>query len=166
MAADHFSERATPDDEHSELPVDPDTPRPLHLQPTALLWVFGGGIVGTGLRYWLEELWPTPSGGWPWATFGINLSGAFILGALLEGLALLGTDHGWRRRSRLLFGTGLCGSYTTYSTFALEISNLGHGGAIPLAIAYAATSVVGGVLTAWLGIVVAGSLFRGTGEVS
>ncbi|AZG48605.1 fluoride efflux transporter CrcB [Gordonia insulae] len=140
----------------SELPIDPDTPpRPLHLQPSALVWVFCGGIVGTGLRYWIEALWPTPDAGWPWATFVINLSGAFLLGALLGGLASLGADDGWRQRIRLLVGTGMCGSFTTYSTFALEISLLGRDGAWPTAVAYAVVSVVGGVLAAWVGIVLA-----------
>ncbi|ROZ93707.1 fluoride efflux transporter CrcB [Gordonia sp. OPL2] len=160
MAADHDRAHG-PGDDRPALPVDPDTPpRPLHRQPAALVWVFCGGIVGTGLRYMIEEAWPTTSGAWPWATFAVNLCGAFLLGALLAGLAHLGSDEGWRQRTRLLVGTGVCGSFTTYSTFALEISLLGRDGAVPTAIAYAVISVVGGVVAAWSGIVLADIGFR------
>jgi fluoride exporter len=167
MPGDHHTRRSLPDDDHPELPLDPDTPpRPLHLRPAALIWVLGGGAIGTGLRYVIEEAWPTASGGWPWATFVINVSGAFLLGVLLEGLTLLGDDDGWRQRVRLLIGTGICGAFTTYSTFALEVSLLGRDGAIPIAIAYAAVSVVCGMASAWAGIALAGRLLRRSGAVT
>jgi CrcB protein len=153
-----------PQDSHGELPSDPDvaalSPRPLHLRPSALAWVFAGGVVGTGLRYLVEELLPHDAAGWPWATFLINLCGAFILGGLLEGLARLGDDSGWRQRARLCAGTGGCGAFTTYSTFALEAVLLGRHGHVGMAIGYGVVSVVGGVVTAWLGIVCAASLHR------
>ena len=167
MPADHGTSSSAADDEHARLPLDPDTPpRPLHQQPAALVWVFCGGIVGTGLRYAIEEVWPTASGDWPWATFVINLAGAFLLGALLEGLTALGDDDGWRQRVRLLVGTGICGAFTTYSTFALETSFLGRDDAIPIAIGYAVVSVIGGMGTAWAGIALAGGLLRRSGEVT
>lgn len=152
------------DDSHGELPTDPDvsaTPgRPLHLRPSALGWVFAGGVVGTALRYEIESLLPHDGSGWPWATFLINLLGAFVLGGLLEGLARLGDDAGRRQRARLCAGTGGCGAFTTYSTFALEVVTLERHGHLATAIAYGGLSVVGGVVTAWLGIVVAASVHR------
>lgn len=154
--------RPTSDDSHIELPIDPDaspTPsRPLHLRPSALAWVFAGGVVGTALRYEIENLLPHDGAGWPWATFLINLSGAFILGGLLEALARLGDDSGWRQRARLCAGTGGCGAFTTYSTLALEAVLLGRHGHVETAIAYGVLSVVCGIVTAWLGIVVAASV--------
>ncbi len=154
------------DDSHAELPADPDvsvTPaRPLHLRASALAWVFAGGIVGTALRYVTEGLLPHEGAGWPWATFLINLAGAFVLGALLEGLARLGDDAGWRQRARLCAGTGGCGAFTTYSTLALEVVLLGRAGHTATAISYGVSSALGGVLTAWLGIVVAADVHRRT----
>jgi fluoride exporter len=151
-------------DSHAELPNDPDvvtTPsRPLRLQAAASAWVFVGGVVGTWLRYVIENALPQDGAGWPWATFLINLAGAFLLGALLEGLARLGEDVGWRQRARLIAGTGGCGAFTTYSTLALEMSILGKGGHVETAVGYGAASVIGGVLTAWLGIVVAADVHR------
>ncbi len=149
-------------DPHAELPTDPDAPakplRPLHLRPSAMAWVFAGGMAGTALRYYIELLLPHDGTAWPWATFLINLSGAFLLGGLLEGLARLGEDSGWRRRARLCAGTGACGAFTTYSTFALEIVLLGRHGHLGTAVSYGLASVVGGVVTAWLGIVVVASV--------
>jgi CrcB protein len=145
-------------DPHAELLTDPDAParplRPLHLRPSAMAWIFAGGIAGTALRYYVEKALPHDGASWPWATFLINLSGAFVLGGLLESLALLGDDSGWRRRARLCAGTGFCGAFTTYSAFALEIVLLGRHGHFGTALSYGLLSVVGGVVTAWLGIVV------------
>lgn len=53
-------------------------------------------------------------------TFAANVSGAFVLGATLETLTLLGPDGGWRRHARLFLGTGFCGAFTTYSALALR----------------------------------------------
>jgi CrcB protein len=122
--------------------------------------VFAGGVVGTALRYQVENLLPHDASGWPWATFLINLSGAFLLGGLLEALARLGDDAGWRQRARLCAGTGGCGAFTTYSTFALEVVALGRNGHVGTAIGYGALSVVGGIVTAWLGMVVAAGVPR------
>ena len=147
------------EDPHGELPVDPDAAsragRPLYLRASALAWVFAGGVVGTALRYGIEILLPHDASGWPWATFLINLGGAFILGALLEALARLGDDSGWRQRARLCAGTGGCGAFTTYSTLALETVLLSRNGHVGMAIGYGVLSVVIGIFVAWLGIVVA-----------
>lgn len=146
-------------DPHLELPVDPDSPgpqsRPLHLRPSSLALVFAGGVVGTGLRYWIERLLPHDGAAWPWGTFLINIVGAFVLGALLESLARMGDDSGWRLRARLCAGTGGCGAFTTYSAFALEAALLGRNGHVGTAVSYGVVSVVLGIVAAWLGIVVA-----------
>ena len=151
-------------DSHGELPSDPDvaarSSRPLHLRPSSVAWVFAGGVLGTALRYFVEALLPHDGASWPWATFLVNLAGAFILGTLLEALARLGDDSGWRLRTRLFAGTGGCGAFTTYSTFALEAVLLTRHGHAGTAIAYGLVGVVGGVLAAWLGIVAASAVHR------
>lgn len=146
-------------DSHSELPLDPDSTRPLHHRPVAWMWVFAGGFLGTGLRWLVEQAFPSSSGEWPWATYGVNIGGAFVLGALLEMLVWLGADSGWRQQLRLFAGTGLCGAFTTYSTLALEVSLVAHHGAPWVAAAYGLSSVVVGVLAAAGGIAVGGRVF-------
>ncbi|MCZ4517990.1 fluoride efflux transporter CrcB [Rhodococcus ruber] len=140
------------------MPVDLDAPepnRPLHLQPAAIAAVALGGLVGTGIRYGAESANPAVTGSFPFTTLVINLTGAFILGMLLERLALSGPDHGWRRRIRLCIGTGVLGSYTTYSSFALETVELLRDNRVVAAAVYMIVSVVIGTFAAGAGIVLA-----------
>lgn len=120
-----------------------------------------GGAVGTGLRAWLETTWPSQPGGWPWATFVINITGAFLLGLLLETMTRRGPDTGVRQLLRLGLGTGLLGGYTTYSTFSVETVALLRIGAVPVGIGYALASVLLGLLAALAGAALAGRQPRG-----
>jgi CrcB protein len=51
---------------------------------------------------------------------------------------------------RPLLGTGFCGALTTFSTFQLELLELGRNGHVPLAVGYLAASVAGGLLLVYL----------------
>lgn len=126
----------------------PTSSLPAYLRPSLLGLVTLGGAAGTTLRSALESGFGAGAGEFPWATFAINVSGALILGALLEALALVTADGGRRRALQLALGTGLLGGYTTYSTFILEAVALGRGGDLPLAMAYAGASVAVGFLAA------------------
>lgn len=146
-------------DRHSELPFDPDTPEqqqwPLHLRVGALGLVFVGGAAGTLGRHELSLIAPTRAHHWPWGTFVANMIGTFVLGVLLEALARLGPDDGWRRRMRILIGTGACGGLTTYSTLAVEADLLFRDRAAELAIGYLGTTLVAGLLATICGIALA-----------
>ncbi|MFY2791538.1 fluoride efflux transporter FluC [Rhodococcus sp. MALMAid1271] len=140
------------------IPVDPDgvdSSRPLHVQPVAIAVVALGGLVGTGIRYGAESAFSSGSGSFPFTTLVINLTGAFILGMLLERLVLSGPDAGWRRRIRLCIGTGVLGSYTTYSSFALETVELLRDHRVVAAGVYMTVSVIVGTFAAGAGIVLA-----------
>ncbi len=151
-----------------DLPFDPDVDddaaqmtapaRPLHLRPSALALVFIGGVIGTAMRYGIEIAIPQVIRGWPIATFSINLLGAFVLGVLLENTARRGADAGVRQRIRLFAGTGFCGAFTTYSTFALEAVLLTRDGHLSTALVYGISTVFLGALAAWAGIVVGASI--------
>ncbi|MCX6469355.1 MAG: CrcB family protein [Corynebacteriales bacterium] len=140
--------------------TDPDTPAPipLHRQVRAMLVVFGGGLVGTALRYAAEQLDPATAGHWPWATFVVNLVGATILGSLVGWLTVSGPDTGVRQRIRLLVGVGFCGSLTTYSAFALESDRLLAGADRVVGIAYVATTVIAGIVCAAIGFIASRSV--------
>ena len=145
--------------------VDPDVAdRLLHTRPPYLLLVLLGGGLGTFLRYLAEEVAPTPTGAWPWTTFWINVAGSFVLGALVAGLARGGPDQGWRRGVRLSVGTGICGGFTTYSTFIVEIDTLLRGGWVATALGYALVSVVVGIAAALTGMLLMRSGSRGRTE--
>jgi CrcB protein len=159
-------------DEFSSLPIDsdvgagPDTSAGA-LRVIRLLGelgiIFLGGTVGTALRALVEFLLP-PMSGLPIGTLLVNLVGAFVLGALLELLSLAGDDSGWRRRVRLLVGTGLLGGFTTYSAFALE--TLTVTGSVWLSVFYSVGSVVVGSALALLGIVVGRAIRPRAGQAS
>ena len=134
----------------------PTTPRRPHQDPRFLVLVLVGGALGTVTRYAIERAFPAAEGSWPWATFAINVVGAFVLGALLESLLRTGADEGWRRAVRVGVGTGVLGGFTTYSTFAVEADMLVRDGHALLAAGYAVGSVVLGVGAAVGGILAAG----------
>lgn len=117
-----------------------------------LALIFLGAAVGTSLRSALETAYGPGPDQWPWATFWINVGGALLLGALLEGIAASGRDAGWRRGLRLAAGTGLLGGFTTYSTFSLETVLLLRSGQWAIGVGYALASVTAGVLAALLGV--------------
>ncbi|NIC00867.1 fluoride efflux transporter CrcB [Halobacterium sp. R2-5] len=77
-----------------------------------LLLVAVGGAIGANLRYVVGITLPGL-----WGTFTANVTGCFLLGLLLyedRYISILAD------RSRVVFGTGLLSSYTTYSAFAVE----------------------------------------------
>ena len=125
------------------------------IRPGAIALVAVGGVVGTAARYGLARAVPTSTGGWPWATFVVNLVGAFVLGALLEALARSGAGVSIQQRIRLLVGTGFCGSLTTCSTFAVEIDLLVRNHDPGTAIGYLAASLIAGIAVTAAGIAAA-----------
>ena len=155
----------------SDVEVDDDPGRPVHLRASSLGLVALGGALGTGIREALALAWPAPAGGLPVTILAINLVGAFVLGTLLEALARRGPDEGRRRGIRLLVGTGVLGGFTTYSALATDTAVL-TGSALGLALAYAALSIAVGAVASLAGIATGGALHRrmvggrGTGAAS
>lgn len=123
-----------------------------------------GAAVGSSLRYLLSRAHPPPTGGWPLVTLGVNLGGALLLGLLVGWLLArsggrLGgiIDRDARpsssaERIRALLGTGVLGSFTTFSALAVEFGRLIEAGAPVVAAAYLFTSVAGGLLAAHVGL--------------
>jgi CrcB protein len=105
--------------------------------------VFVGGAIGTLARAGLATLTAPQPGHWPWATFVVNIAGAFILGfvttRLLERLPL----SAYRRP---LLGTGLCGGLTTFSTVQVETLHMIQRHHYALAATYTVVSVTAGLL--------------------
>lgn len=95
------------------------------------------------LRYLALSLFPMAvgSGAIPWTTLGINVAGSFALGALL----------GAEPAVRAAVGIGFLGGFTTYSTFSVELLGLLESGYVGRALGYAALSLAGGLLAAWIG---------------
>ena len=108
-----------------------------------------GGLLGAISRYllsqWINRQWQTS---FPLATFLVNLSGSFLLGALTAyHLAhySLSLDN-----LQLLLGMGYLGAFTTFSTFIYETISLSQQQK-KIAFLYSFLSIAGGLLSCWLG---------------
>lgn len=84
----------------------------------------------------------------PYGTLVVNLVGAFVLGVLVG--ASLSKD------AFRLWGTGLIGTFTTFSTWALESHRLGEDGEVRLGVVNFVISLIAGVTAAWAGRTVGG----------
>lgn len=114
------------------------------------LWIGLGGAIGSIFRYTLSLL-PIKSS-FPILTLITNLLGAFIIGVvvgLFEKQYLSSQIH-------LFLKTGLCGGFTTFSTFSLETLTLLENDMIFIAIVYALISVVGCIMGVYLGKMIVG----------
>ena len=125
----------------------------MRLDRRELAAIFVGGFVGAVLRAALVDALPDRPGQWPWATFLVNVAGAFALGYFATRLQERLPLSAYRRP---LLGTGLCGALTTFSTMQLELLRMLDRGDVALALAYATTSVVIG----FVGVALATNLVR------
>ena len=106
------------------------------------LFVGIGGFIGSVCRYLIGLIPLSPSNGFLVKTLVINVAGAFAIG-LIAAAAAKNADIS--PRIVLLLKTGICGGFTTFSTFALEISDLVRGGSWAAAAAYMLLSLILGV---------------------
>ncbi len=114
-----------------------------------MLWVSLGAIIGANARY-LVSVFVVQYLGKPgfFATLTVNLVGSFILG-LVAGF-ILGkldnTHHYW-----FLIAVGGLGSFTTFSTFSLDMLFLVQQQQFLYSILYAAVSIIAGLIFVYLG---------------
>jgi fluoride exporter len=138
--------------------VDPDldAPAPAGTARPArpLVWVAiaVGGILGTLARYGVSRAIHVAPGSFPWSTFTVNVTGSFVLGALLTLVI-----ERWppTQYVRPFAAIGFLGSYTTFSTWMVEADVLIKDGYAGIAIAYLAASLVVGLAAVAAGILVA-----------
>ena len=109
------------------------------------LFVFLGGGTGSVLRY-LVGLW-IGSAAFPWATFTVNAVGSLAIG-LFGGWA---SRFGWSESVRLSLTVGLCGGFTTFSTFSKESLALAQSGRWAVFAFYVVGSAVLGIVAVELG---------------
>ena len=120
-------------------------PTPLAAVPAVAL----GGALGGSARYAVDLLLPSGSGELPEATLAVNVVGSFLL-ALLLVLVL----EVWppTRHVRPFLAVGFLGSFTTFSTWMVELDQMLADGTTVLAVSYLAASLVAGVGAAVLGL--------------
>ena len=119
----------------------------------------GSALGGVG-RFWLSGFTAQRVGEtFPWGTLLVNVSGSFAIGLFV---ALTGPDGRWIVSPRLscFFTAGLCGGYTTFSSFSLQTLKLAQEGQVLYALANVAASVAFCLLAVWLGHLLGQALNR------
>lgn len=109
-----------------------------------------GGFIGTCLRFLVNQtvlyIWKAP---FPVATFIINIVGSLLLGIFF---GYLGRNGIVSPKLNALLIVGVCGGFTTFSTFAKESLTLASDGLFTTSFLYVVASVVLGIMAVWFGI--------------
>jgi CrcB protein len=110
-----------------------------------------GGAFGSVTRFWLNGLISEQLGpAFPWGTLIVNVTGSFLIGFFFTL-----TEPGGRAfassNTRQFFMTGICGGYTTFSSFSLNTLNLAREGEWFRAGANTVGSVTACLFAVWLG---------------
>lgn len=115
-----------------------------------LLFVGVGGAIGSILRYLISLAVKTNGAGFPWATFTANLLGCLAIGVIY---GISSRNPNFSQHLNLLLAVGVCGGFTTFSTFSRETVQLLQDGNHMTAILYIVGSVVLGVAAAAIGYI-------------
>ena len=116
-----------------------------------VLWISLAGAAGTTVRYLLTMAITQRFGAsFPAGTIVVNLTGCFIMAAVMTASAALG----WSATVRMVVTVGFLGGFTTYSSFNQETMMLWERGATSAAVLNLAVTLLGGLAAGWLGMVV------------
>ncbi|GAA1511003.1 fluoride efflux transporter CrcB [Kribbella lupini] len=107
--------------------------------------IAAGGVVGSLARYGVADAWPHQQGGFPWATFVVNVVGCFLIGVLLARITP--QTHPLLRP---FLGTGVLGGFTTFSTFAVDTDRLLPDHAV-VALVYFFGTLAAAMVAVWAG---------------
>ena len=126
--------------------------RPGHnpIRPRVVAATAAGGALGAPARYGVSKIIHVAPNAFPIATFVINLTGAFVLGAFITIVIERFPPNEY---ARPFVAIGFLGAYTTYSTLAVESATLVKNSHAALGIGYAVISVAAGLIVAYLGII-------------
>ncbi|WP_329406815.1 fluoride efflux transporter CrcB [Streptomyces sp. NBC_00704] len=124
----------------------PRGPRASGQLPVVAVVAAGGGL-GAAARYAAALWWPARTGGFPWATFWVNVTGCAVIGVFLVLVTEALSAH---RLVRPFFGTGVLGGFTTFSTYAVDARGLLGAGRPATALTYLAATLCAALFAVWL----------------
>ncbi|SFJ28944.1 CrcB protein [Halobacillus dabanensis] len=112
------------------------------------IYVGIGGFFGASLRYLVGIFLSEPDRWFPYSTLFVNLTGSFILSWFtIEIIEKYSLSSKWKAA----LGTGLVGSYTTFSTLSMDAVHLYERGDLLLSLSYIILIIFGGFFLSWLG---------------
>ena len=123
--------------------------------------IAAGGGLGAAARYAVSLAWPTADGAFPWALLVVNVTGCGLIGVLMVLLAERRT--GGSPLLRPFLGVGVLGGFTTFSTYAADVSKLLVRQEAFTAMLYAALTVVAALGAVWAAAVATRALVDGRG---
>jgi CrcB protein len=108
-----------------------------------------GGSLGAVCRYWVStSTYAWLGAGFPWGTLMVNVTGSFVMGLLT---VVLSEKLSVAEEVRFALIVGFLGSYTTFSTFALDVLNSASGESMLKVGSYILFSVAGSLVGVWVG---------------
>jgi CrcB protein len=150
MTVPHPDRLGVPD--AADLVVVARRPHPWHGQAPVVAVIALGGALGAVARYGASLLWPAQPGGFPWATFWVNVVGCAVIGVFMVVITDVWAAH---RLVRPFFGTGVLGGFTTFSTYTVDIERLVDAGHPGTGLAYLAATLLAALASVWLAVAVA-----------
>ena len=106
------------------------------------LWIALGGALGSAARAWMATAVARATGpDFPWGTIAINVLGSFVIGGF-GALTAAGGRYPVPLDARAFVMIGLCGGFTTFSSFSLQTLDLLRAGRPGQALANVALSVL------------------------
>ena len=122
------------------------------MNPQSLLAVALGGALGSVARYAVSAVFSKWFGlAFPWGTLFINIAGSFAIGVFAESFAL---QFYASQAVRAFLVIGICGGFTTFSAFSLDVATLLARGEMAYAAAYIVGSTALSILALYAGLAV------------
>lgn len=118
----------------------------------AYLYIAVGGALGSLARYWMAGAIDSRfNTNFPWGTVLVNIAGSFAIGIFA---AMAAGDGRWgiSDNARLFLIVGICGGFTTFSSFSLQTLNLLRDGLLLKAGGNVGISVIACVAATWAGL--------------
>ena len=113
-----------------------------------MLIVGAGSFIGGGARYLVSAAMKSTGSAFPWATLTVNILGCLAIGLIGGFLSRTANEGG---AATLFLAMGVCGGFTTFSTFSKETLAMLQSGNFWGAISYIAASAAAGVMLTALG---------------